>query len=144
MPVEQLLCNDTFLFDQPYIVVIHHHYRCCCPSSSFLHLRIIIIMIDIACGPCCSCQKKKYARQLLTASIILPFHNEHFSTLLRSVYSVLNRAPKHLVHEVILADDYSSKGMFQCCVRISDHFGVSDEFVVSVTILVSVTNLWYR
>ncbi|KAK7503791.1 hypothetical protein BaRGS_00004914 [Batillaria attramentaria] len=55
------------------------------------------------------CQKRKYLKKLPTASIILPFHNEHFSTLLRSVYSVLNRAPKHLVHEVILADDYSSK-----------------------------------
>ncbi|XP_076446665.1 putative polypeptide N-acetylgalactosaminyltransferase 10 [Babylonia areolata] len=55
------------------------------------------------------CQKKKYLPKLPTASIILPFHNEHFSTLLRSVYSVLNRAPKDMVHEVILADDFSSK-----------------------------------
>ncbi|KAK7503792.1 hypothetical protein BaRGS_00004915 [Batillaria attramentaria] len=54
------------------------------------------------------CMKKKYLRNLPTASIIFPFHNEHLSVLLRSVYSVLNRAPKHLVHEVILADDFSS------------------------------------
>lgn len=55
------------------------------------------------------CLKKKYLRKLPTASVILPFHNEHLSTLMRSVYSVLDRAPKGLVHEVILADDFSSK-----------------------------------
>ncbi|KAL8612926.1 hypothetical protein ACOMHN_035003 [Nucella lapillus] len=55
------------------------------------------------------CQKKKYVRKLPTASVILPFHNEHFTTLLRSVHSILDRASSYLVHEVILADDFSNK-----------------------------------
>eukprot|EP00105_Crassostrea_gigas_P035285 XP_019919433.1 PREDICTED: putative polypeptide N-acetylgalactosaminyltransferase 10 isoform X3 [Crassostrea gigas] len=55
------------------------------------------------------CKKKKYLNHLMNASVIVPFHNEHWSTLLRTAWSVLNRSPKHLIHEVILVDDYSSK-----------------------------------
>lgn len=55
------------------------------------------------------CLQKKYQKFLPTASFIIPFHNEHLSTLLRSVYSILNRAPKELVTEVILTDDHSTK-----------------------------------
>ncbi|BFZ24268.1 hypothetical protein BsWGS_27307 [Bradybaena similaris] len=54
------------------------------------------------------CQKKQYLKYLPTASFIIPFHNEHLSTLLRSVYSIINRAPKELVKEIILADDHST------------------------------------
>jgi polypeptide N-acetylgalactosaminyltransferase len=55
------------------------------------------------------CRKKKYVSHLPTVSVILPFHNEHWSTLLRSVYSIIDRSPPQLLKEVILADDYSNK-----------------------------------
>lgn len=55
------------------------------------------------------CAHKKYLYHLPNASVVVPFHNEHWSTLLRTVYSVLNRSPKHLIHEVILVDDFSTK-----------------------------------
>ncbi|XP_064607959.1 putative polypeptide N-acetylgalactosaminyltransferase 10 [Liolophura sinensis] len=55
------------------------------------------------------CKSKKYVRKLPTASIVVPFHNEHWTTLLRTVHSVINRSPAHLLHEVILADDFSNK-----------------------------------
>lgn len=55
------------------------------------------------------CKKIQYYKDLPTVSIVIPFFNDHLSTLLRTVYSVINRSPKHLLKEVILVNDHSTK-----------------------------------
>ncbi|KFD59068.1 hypothetical protein M514_00231 [Trichuris suis] len=56
-----------------------------------------------------ACLRKKYCSNLPSVSVVLPFHNEHLSVLLRSVYSILYRSPPELLVEVILVDDASTK-----------------------------------
>ncbi|VDI26878.1 polypeptide N-acetylgalactosaminyltransferase [Mytilus galloprovincialis] len=55
------------------------------------------------------CKNKKYWNKLPTASVIVPFHNEHWTTLLRTAWSAVERSPPGLLKEVILVDDFSSK-----------------------------------
>ncbi|KAK8382720.1 hypothetical protein O3P69_015503 [Scylla paramamosain] len=59
------------------------------------------------------CRDKKYLAKLPRASVIVPFHNEHWSTLLRTAVSAINRAPESLLLEVILVDDASTKGFLK-------------------------------
>lgn len=55
------------------------------------------------------CKYWHYPTDLPTASVVIVFHNEGFTTLLRTVHSVLLRSPKKFLREVLLVDDFSDK-----------------------------------
>ncbi|XP_072027838.1 inactive polypeptide N-acetylgalactosaminyltransferase-like protein 5 [Amphiura filiformis] len=56
------------------------------------------------------CMGLSYQRyDLPTASVIIAFHNEAWTVLIRMVYSIYNRTPEDLLQEIILVDDASDE-----------------------------------
>lgn len=59
------------------------------------------------------CLQQHPEDSLPTASVILCFHDEAWSTLLRTVHSILDTAPRAFLKEVILVDDLSQQGQLK-------------------------------
>ncbi|CAN8000536.1 unnamed protein product [Ixodes hexagonus] len=55
------------------------------------------------------CKYWQYPTDLPTTSVVVVFHNEGLSVLMRTVHSVINRSPPQFLKEVVLVDDYSDK-----------------------------------
>ncbi|ESP04279.1 hypothetical protein LOTGIDRAFT_170979 [Lottia gigantea] len=59
------------------------------------------------------CKDISYPKDLPKTSIIMCFHDEAWTSLLRSVHSIIDRTPPRLVEEIILVDDNSTYGWLE-------------------------------
>lgn len=62
---------------------------------------------------CDECTSLVYPKWLPKASIIINFHNEPWSLILRTIWSIINRSPRELIDEIILVDDFSTETTLQ-------------------------------
>jgi len=58
-------------------------------------------------NPLCRNNHNPSLSVLPSVSVVICFYNEAWSTLLRSIHSVLDRSPTNLLHEILLIDDFS-------------------------------------
>jgi hypothetical protein len=70
--------------------------------------------------PCvCRCKDLTYDSDLPSTSVVIVFTNEAWSSLVRTVHSVLNGSPKHLLEEIVLVDDCSDRGSCRLLLLVS-------------------------
>ncbi|XP_022094705.1 N-acetylgalactosaminyltransferase 7-like [Acanthaster planci] len=55
------------------------------------------------------CKYWHYPATLPSTSVVVVFHNEGWSTLMRTVHSIINMTPSFLLREIVMVDDFSEK-----------------------------------
>ncbi|KFB51136.1 hypothetical protein ZHAS_00019421 [Anopheles sinensis] len=70
-------------------------------------------------APWCRAQDNSESSLPLT-SIVMVFYNEAWSVLIRSVHSILDRTPAHLIREILLVDDFSTAPYLKT--RLDEYF----------------------
>lgn len=54
------------------------------------------------------CRDLAYPRRLPTVSVIIILYNEAWSMILRTIWSIIDRSPPELLHQIIIVDDAST------------------------------------
>ena len=82
--------------------ILRHHLRLSDPCD--------LTRLTRAPPPVRRCLARKHDYDLPTADVIIIFNNEAFSSLVRTIHSVINRTPARLLQQIILVDDFSDRG----------------------------------
>lgn len=79
-------------------------------------------------GAKCIAKHHTYPEKLPTTSVIICFHKERLSVLLRTIHSVINRTPPELLAEVIVVDDFSEDA--RLAAPLDDHIAKMNKVTV--------------
>ena len=77
-----------------------HHFNVVASELVSLNRRLLDVRNS-------ACYNLNFPERLPKTSVIVVFYNEAWSTLLRTVHSVINRSPPSLLQEILLVDDAS-------------------------------------
>lgn len=91
------------------------------------------------------CKQLSYPEDLPQISVVFIFVNEALSVILRSVHSVVNHTPAHLLKEIILVDDNSDSGKDIKCTFNDNMYKIEMDSNITNSITVSnFINVRYR
>ncbi len=58
------------------------------------------------------CLEEKYNLDIpITVSVVIVYHNEAVSVLIRMINTIFARSPHHILLEIVLLDDQSDEGL---------------------------------
>lgn len=78
-----------------------------CEHAQAIASKLLCVCV---CARSDRCKQLTYPEDLPQISVVFIFVNEALSVILRSVHSVVNHTPAHLLKEIILVDDNSDSG----------------------------------
>ena len=112
VPRKRWLCTDFVDWD---VKPQHKNKHCRIlldKLSYYTKLKMVmdVFKMQIPLSLFCRCKSLTYRENLPDTSVVICFHNEAWTVLLRTFHSVLDRSPRHLIREIILVDDFSDKG----------------------------------